>query len=157
MNFDISDNYMQMALNLAKDAFARDEVPVGAVIVSEHGEVLAETYNLKETNNDACAHAEILAIQKSSQKLKSWRLNGCSMFVTLEPCPMCLSAILQSRIKNLYFGAYDRKGGAISLGYNFAKDERLNHKFNIYGGFKHYESSQLLSNFFRSKRKNHSS
>lgn len=155
MKFNDIENYMNIALNMGKDAFARDEVPVGAVIVSEHGELLAEAFNLKESNNDACAHAEILAIQKASERLKSWRLLDCTLFVTLEPCPMCLSAILQSRIKNLYFGAYDRKGGALSLGYNFSKDERFNHKFNIYGGFKHFECSQLLSNFFRSKRRSY--
>lgn len=146
---------MDLALNLAGDAFHKDEVPVGAVIVSEQGEILAETYNLKETNFDACAHAEILAIQKASLNLKSWRLNNCSIFVTLEPCPMCLSAILQSRIQNLYFGAYDKKGGSLSLGYNFNKDERLNHKFNVYGGLRHIECSKILSNFFKQKRQKH--
>lgn len=152
MKFNDIDNYMNMALDLGKDAFAKDEVPVGAVIVSAHGEILAEAYNLKESNHDACAHAEVLAIQKASERLKGWRLLDCSIFVTLEPCPMCLSAILQARIKNVYFGAYDRKGGALSLGYNFSKDKRFNHKFNIYGGYKHFECSQLISNFFRSKR-----
>jgi tRNA(adenine34) deaminase len=146
---------MGLALNAAEDAFHKDEVPVGAVIVSEQGEILAQTFNLKETNHDACAHAEILAIQKASSQLKSWRLNNCSIFVTLEPCPMCMSAILQSRIKNLYFGAYDRKGGSLSLGYNFHKDDRLNHKFNIYGGLKHIECSRILSRFFKQKRQKH--
>lgn len=155
MKFKDKETYMNMAINLGKDAAAKDEVPVGAIIVSSHGEVLAEAFNLKESNNDACAHAEILAIQKASERLKSWRLLNCSIFITLEPCPMCLSAILQSRIKNVYFGAYDKKGGAISLGYNFGKDERLNHKLNIFGGYKHYDCSQLLSNFFRSKRKSY--
>lgn len=156
MKFENIQNYMQMAINLAKDAYAKDEVPVGAIIVTEHGEVLSEAFNLKETNHDACAHAEILAIQKASNSLKSWRLNECSLFVTLEPCPMCLSAILQSRVKNLYFGAYDKKGGALSLGYNFHKDKRLNHKVNVSGGNAHLECSRLLSNFFKSKRKNYS-
>ena len=119
------------------------------------GELLAESFNLKETQNDATAHAEILAIKNAADRIKSWRLNNCSLFVTLEPCPMCLNAILQSRIKNLYFGTYDKKGGAISLGYNFHKDKRLNHSFNVYGGFRHLECAQLLTDFFKSKRKNY--
>lgn len=155
MNIEDINNYMSMAIVLGKDAYAMDEVPVGAVIVSEHGEILAQTHNLKESNNDACAHAEILAIKEASERLNSWRLLNCTLFVTLEPCPMCLSAILQSRIKNVYFGAYDRKGGAISLGYNFSNDDRLNHKFNTFGGYRHYECSQLISNFFKSKRQSY--
>lgn len=152
MNFNDINNYMRMAIELGKDAYAKDEVPVGAVIISVHGEILAQTHNLKETILDACAHAEILAIKEASERLGSWRLINCSIFITLEPCPMCLSAILQSRIKNIYFGAYDRKGGALSLGYNFSKDNRLNHKMNIYGGYSHYACSKLLSNFFKLKR-----
>ena len=149
------NHFMNLAYKLAEDAFSKDEVPVGAVIVSEHGEILAETFNLKESNHDVCAHAEILALKEAAQRLQSWRLNNCSLFVTLEPCPMCLSAISQSRIKDLYFGAYDKKGGALSLGYNFHKDSRLNHKFSIYGGLNHYPSSQLLSKFFKLKRQKH--
>lgn len=155
MDFSDIENYMNIAINLGKDAYAKDEVPVGAIIVSEHGEILGEAFNLKESSHDASAHAEILAIKKASERIKSWRLINCSIFVTLEPCPMCLSAILQSRIKNLYFGAYDKKGGAISLGYNFSKDKRLNHRFNVFGGYLHYECSKLLSNFFRAKRNTH--
>ncbi len=153
-NKDI-DLYFDSALRLAEDAFFQEEVPVGAVIISKTGEILSEAHNLKEKNNDVTAHAEILAIKEAAKKIGSWRLTGCSIIVTLEPCPMCLSAIAQSRIKNLYFGAYDKKGGALSLGYNFSSDSRLNHKFNIYGGFKHYECSTLLSNFFKRKRKNY--
>ena len=155
MKFAEINHYMNLAYNFAEDAFAKDEVPVGAIIVSRHGEILAEAFNLKEQLNDATAHAEILAIRKAAEKIKSWRLIDCSMYVTLEPCPMCLSAILQSRIKNLYFGAYDKKGGAISLGYNFSNDKRFNHQFNVYGGFKHFECSRLLSNYFKAKRKRH--
>ncbi len=149
------DFYFEIALRLAKDAAFKDEVPVGALIISPSGEILAEAFNLKETRNDPTAHAEILAIQKAAESLGSWRLIDCTMIVTLEPCPMCLSAIAQSRIKSLYFGAYDKKGGALSLGYNHATDERLNHKFNLYGGFKHIECASILSNFFKAKRKNY--
>ena len=118
------DYYFDIALRLAEDAAFNDEVPVGAIVVSPSGEILSEAYNLKETNQDATAHAEILALQKAAKNLGAWRLLDCSLIVTLEPCPMCLSAIAQSRIKSLYFGAYDRKGGALSLGYNFSSDKR---------------------------------
>lgn len=155
MNFLEINQYMKMASDLALDAKSKDEVPVGALIVSPFGEILSMTHNLKETDFDPTSHAEILAIQQASKELKNWRLIDCSMFVTLEPCPMCLSAIVQSRVKNLYFGAYDKKGGAISLGYNFHNDSRLNHKLSVFGGFNHFESSQLLSNFFRMKRNQH--
>lgn len=150
---DKVETYFDIALRLAEDAFYADEVPVGAVVVSEAGEILSEAYNLKERDNDVSAHAEILALKEASRRIGSWRLNNCSLIVTLEPCPMCFSAILQSRIKNLYFGAYDNKGGALSLGYSFQNDSRLNHRFNVYGGYKHYECSTLLSKFFKSKRK----
>jgi tRNA(adenine34) deaminase len=105
--------------------------------------------------HDVTAHAEILAIKKASEKIKSWRLNNCSIIVTLEPCPMCLSAILQARIANLYFGAYDKKGGALSLGYTFHKDFRLNHRFNVYGGFRHLECAKILTDYFKTKRRNY--
>lgn len=155
MNFKSIFTYMDMAYKAAEDAFYADEVPVGAVIVSEFNEVIAEAYNLKEKTQDVCGHAEILAIKKASEVLGSWRLNNCTLFVTLEPCPMCLSAISQSRIKALYFGAYDKKGGALSLGYKMNTDTRLNHAFNVFGGFQHYKCSQLLSKFFKQKRQKH--
>jgi tRNA(adenine34) deaminase len=147
--------YFDIALRLAEDAAFKDEVPVGALVISPSGEILSEAFNLKETTHDATAHAEILALQKAAKNIGSWRLIDCSLIVTLEPCPMCLSAIAQSRIKSLYFGAYDKKGGALSLSYNFATDSRLNHEFNIYGGYKHVECASILSNFFRAKRKNY--
>lgn len=145
------DQYMAQALEEAQSAYLEDEVPVGCLIVSPYGETLARTYNKKEQDNDACAHAEILAIQAAGKKL-GWRLVDCSLIVTLEPCPMCLSAMLQARIGALYFGAYDRKGGALSLGYNFPRDKRLNHTFSVMGGVRHYECSRMLSNYFKQKR-----
>jgi len=153
MNQSKIDSHFDSVLRLAEDAFYRGEVPVGAIVVSPTGEIISEAFNLKEETYDVSGHAEILALREASKKLKSWRLVDCSLFVSLEPCPMCLSAILQSRIKNLYFGAYDRKGGALSLGYNFSQDNRFNHSFSIYGGFKHYECSTILSRFFKQKRK----
>lgn len=143
---------MEEALKEAERAYKEDEVPIGAVIVDEKGTIVARAHNKKEHHNNPCGHAEVLAIIEASQKLKSWRLTNCSLYVTLEPCPMCLNAMVQARIKSLYFGAYDAKGGAISLNYNFYKDKRLNHNFNVVGGMKHFECSKILSGFFREKR-----
>lgn len=152
---DISkvDFYMLEALREAQEASFQDEVPVGCVIVGPHGEVLSRAHNLKEKLCDTTAHAELLAIREASNKIQNWRLLNCSIFVTLEPCPMCLSAILQARLSTLYFGAYDPKGGALSLGYNFPKDDRFNHRFGVVGGVNHYECSRLLSDYFKQKRK----
>ena len=125
---------MNIALKEAECAFKEGEVPVGAVIVDENDQVLAKTHNLKEQNKDTTAHAEILAIREASEKLGDWRLVNCTLYVTLEPCPMCLYAILQARFRNVVFGAYDQKAGSVSLGYSFQKDERFNHKFSIIGG-----------------------
>ena len=153
MDFKKIHKYMDLALSEAKEAAYKDEVPVGAVIVSDQGEILAQTHNLKEMNQNTCHHAEILAITQASEKLKAWRLLDCDMYVTLEPCHMCLSALAQARIRNIYFGAYDTKGGSISLGYNLHNDPRLNHKINIFGGIKHFPCSKILSNFFKQKRR----
>lgn len=144
--------YMKIALQEAKEAAYLDEVPVGAVIVSANNEILSIARNNKEANNDPCGHAEIIAIREAAKKIKSWRLLDSTLYVSLEPCPMCLAAMVQARIGRLVFGAYDPKGGAISLGYLLFKDKRLNHNFSIVGGALHYESSKLLSDFFRSKR-----
>lgn len=146
---------MSIAIDQAQKAFSIQEVPVGCVITDGVGAVVAKTHNTKEKNKYTCDHAEILAIKLASQKVNNWRLVDHSIFVTLEPCPMCLSAISQARIKNLYFGAYDPKGGAISLGYHLHKDVRLNHELNVIGGIKHLESGKLLSDFFKMRRKSY--
>lgn len=155
-SFQKINHFMNLAYQEAKEAAYQDEVPVGAIVVSKEGVVLGQGFNEKEKNNSAMDHAELIAIKKATELIRGWRLNDASLFVTLEPCPMCLSAISQSRIAEVYFGAYDRKGGALSLGYNFHNDERLNHKMNVYGGFMAYECSRLLSSFFKKKRKNYS-
>lgn len=147
--------HMQTALIQAQKAYSLDEVPVGAVLVDESGKVIAEAYNLKEKNCDPCGHAEIICIRQAAEKLKAWRLENCTLYVTLEPCPMCLGAMVHARIKRLVFGAYDAKGGAISLGYRLFQDERLNHRFEVMGGVEHYPCSQLLSQYFREKRANY--
>ena len=145
--------YMGLALQEALCAFDEHEVPVGAMIVSSGGRILARAHNIKEKTADPTAHAELIAIREACQEIRNWRLVGCVMYVTMEPCVMCLSAIQQARIKRLVFGAYDSKGGAISLGYNIHFDRRLNHKFDVVGGIRQYESSQLLRDFFRARRR----
>lgn len=143
---------MNLALQQAKNAQDSNEVPVGAILVDERGNELSKQFNKKEITYNATAHAEILCIEEASEKLKNWRLSNCTMYVTLEPCLMCLGAIIQARIKLLVFGAYDLKGGSISLGYDFHKDIRLNHQINVIGGVHHFECSKIISDFFKTKR-----
>jgi tRNA(adenine34) deaminase len=146
---------MDEALIEAEKAYRLDEVPIGAVIVDSRGMILSRSHNIKEKNHNPCGHAEILAITEAAKKLNNWRLLDCSLYVTLEPCPMCLSAMIQARIGTLYFGAYDPKGGSLSLNYNFYKDQKLNHAFPVIGGLRHFECSKLLSSFFREKITNY--
>lgn len=144
-------NYMKKAITLAKKAIELDEVPIGAVIVC-NGKVIASAYNQRETTQMATAHAEILAINKACKKLKSWRLDGAEMYVTLEPCPMCAGAIVNARIKKVYFGAYEQKsGGAISK-FNILSEGGLNHVTEFEGGIMEEECSNMLKNYFKSKR-----
>ncbi len=143
---------MKMAFSEAQKAEAIQEVPVGALIVDENGNIIGQSHNQKEREHNPCAHAEILAIQQATKEIKNWRLSRCTLYVTLEPCPMCLAAMVQGRIDRLVFGAYDFKGGAISLGYNLHNDSRLNHQFEICGGVMMSENSKLLSEFFKKRR-----
>mgnify|MGYP000727869462 CR=1 FL=1 len=145
---------MENAHEEAKLAFNKGEVPVGAIITDSLGREVSKAHNTKEKNLDATAHAEILALKLAAKKLGSWRLNNLNLYVTLEPCPMCLSAISQFRISKIFFGAYDTKGGALSLGYNMHSDSRLNHQFDVMGGLDQYRNSNLLSDFFKLRRGN---
>ncbi len=147
---------MDEALKEAQKAYREDEVPIGAVVVDEKGNILARAHNEKEKVFNPCGHAEIIAITEACKKIGNWRLSNCAVYVTLEPCPMCLSAMIQARIGKLFFGAYDPKGGALSLNYNFYKDQKLNHSFPVLGGLRHFECSKLLSTFFKEKRSNYS-
>ena len=154
MKLTLSDDlwFMTLAQEQAEMAYRSQEVPVGALIVSPEGEILSKQFNQKEASLNPTGHAEILSIVEASKRLGNWRLNDCSLYVTLEPCPMCLAAMVQSRIGRCIFGAYDPKGGAISLGYRLHQDRRLNHRFSIVGGIKHFECSKILSQFFRERR-----
>lgn len=144
--------FMGLALEQADLAYRAQEVPVGAVLVSPTGEILSRQFNLKETQHNPIAHAEMLVVMEGAKKLQNWRLSDCTLYVTLEPCPMCLTALVQSRIKQCIFGAYDSKGGALSLGYRLHQDKRMNHQFSVMGGIRHFECSRLLSTFFRERR-----
>ena len=157
-NTKISDHLwlMDEALKEALKAYREDEVPIGAVIANADGVIISHAHNQKEKAHNPCGHAEILAITEAAKKLGNWRLLDCSIYVTLEPCPMCLSALIQARIGYLYFGAYDNKGGSLSLNYNFYKDQKLNHSFPVMGGLRHFECSRLLSTFFKQKRTSYS-
>lgn len=144
--------FMKEALKEAEKAYGKLEVPVGCVIVKE-GEIIARAHNLKETKIDTTKHAEILAIQKASKKLKSWRLLDCEMYITLEPCSMCAGAIINSRIKKIYIGAMDEKTGAAGSVLNLFKDYKFNHKVEVENGILQVECENILKNFFKELRK----
>lgn len=146
--------YMQRALELAQQAAQEDEVPIGAVIVDPDGDtIIAEAYNQSEHILDATAHAELAAIQKACRKLGQNRLRGMDLYVTLEPCTMCAGAISFVRINNLYFGAYDTKGGAVVSGVRFFDAPTCHHRPVVQGGILEEECGQILKDFFRNKRK----
>lgn len=143
--------FMAVALKEAMTAFRRNEVPVGAVIVKGDA-VIAKTHNQIEMLQDPTAHAEILAIGAAANHLGNRRLEGCTLYVTLEPCPMCAGALVLSRLDRLVFGSYDPKMGACSTLYNIVQDERLNHRIEVIAGVMDTESSSLLKEFFARKR-----
>ncbi len=146
---------MNEALSMANLAFNHDEVPVGAIIVN-NGKIIGRGYNQVIIKNSVSAHAEINAIYQASQIIKNYRLNGCDIYVTLEPCHMCAKAIVDARIRSLYFGANEPKTGAIESIDQFFKRDDLNHKVVFSGGHLKDRSSRLLRKFFRSKRHNKS-
>lgn len=146
------NKFMKQALKEAKKAYEKLEVPVGAVIVKD-GKIIAKAHNLKETKTDTTKHAEILAIQKASKKLESWRLLDCEMYITLEPCSMCAGAIINSRIKKVYIGALDEKTGAAGSVLNLFEDYKFNHKVEVKKGVMQEECENILKDFFKMLRK----
>lgn len=141
---------MTMALDLAARAAVEDEVPVGALVLFG-GRVIGEGRNVREQAQDPLGHAEILAIQDAAKQSRSWRLLGATLVCTLEPCAMCLAAAQQARLSKIIFGAWDPKGGALSLGYRLHEDKRLNHRFEV-EYFETSESERMLRDFFKRKR-----
>lgn len=144
------ENYMAQALALARRAARLGEIPVGAVVVKD-GQVIGRGFNRRETDRDATAHAEVLAIREACQALGTWRLGGCTLFVTLEPCPMCTGAILQSRIDRVVFGAFDPKAGCCGSLLSLTEEEFDTHPA-IYGGVLEEACSSILKDFFAALR-----
>ena len=142
---------MARAIAEARKAESKDEVPIGCVIVRD-GQIIARGHNLRETSQDPAAHAELIAIRKAARKLASWRLLNCTLYVTLEPCTMCMGAIILSRIPTVVFGCYDPKGGAAGSLYDFSNDPRLNHTVELVPQVLQAECSGLLSSFFADLR-----
>ena len=149
---DNKEKFMKEALKEAKKAYDKLEVPVGAVIVKD-GKVIARAHNLKESKYDTTKHAEILAIQKASKKLNSWRLLDCEMYVTLEPCSMCAGALINSRIKKVFIGTSDEKTGAVGSVLNLLEDYEFNHKVEVEKGILRDSCENILKEFFKELRK----
>jgi len=145
------DLWMRFALDQARRAFDSEEVPIGAIVVHDDS-VIGEGYNQRETLNDPTAHAEMIAITQAAQALGSWRLIGCTLYVTLEPCPMCAGAIVQARISTVVFGTTDPKAGACQTLYRITDDERLNHRSTVLGGVLQDDCRAILQEFFALQR-----
>ncbi|MEG8975122.1 tRNA adenosine(34) deaminase TadA [Priestia megaterium] len=145
------EKYMRLAIDEALKAKDKLEVPIGAVIV-QNDEVVASAYNLRETEQRSVAHAELLAIDEACKKLGTWRLEDATLYVTLEPCPMCAGAIVLSRVKRVVFGAYDPKGGCAGTLLNLLEFEKFNHQAEVVGGMLEEECGNLLTTFFRELR-----
>lgn len=150
------EKFMSLALEQAKYGEKIGEVPVGAIIVDNKGRIIAKASNLREKHKTTLGHAELVAIHRACKKIDSWRLGGCTLYVTLEPCFMCAGALVQSRISRVVFAAHDPKGGALESLSQLGNDPRLNHQFNMTSGVLAEECSLLLKDFFKKKRKNRS-
>lgn len=150
--FDADSLFMMRALQLADQAASEDEVPVGAIVV--HGNrIIGSGYNQREALNDPTAHAEMIAITQAAATLDSWRLEDCTLYVTLEPCPMCAGAIVQARVPRVVYGARDPKAGAVDSLFRLLDDPRLNHRASVTGGVLGDQCGMLLSEFFAAKRR----
>lgn len=148
---DKDDQFMRRAIEQAKIAEENGDVPIGAVIVYQD-QIIGKAYNQREQLNDPTAHAEIIALTQAAAFLESWRLTGCTMYVTLEPCPMCAGALVLSRMDRLVYGCDDPKTGAVKSLYNIVTDDRLNHRLEVTSGVMADECSKILQEFFAHKR-----
>jgi tRNA(adenine34) deaminase len=151
MNAEYYEPYMALALQQAAEAASAGDVPIGAVIVGQ-GRVLAAAHNRRILDADPTAHAEMLAIRAAARELGDWRLTGCTIVVTLEPCCMCAGAIVLARMDRLVYGAADPKAGAVASLYNLCGDERLNHRLEVISGLRAQECGAILSRFFQAQR-----
>lgn len=145
------EQYMKLAIEQAERALEKDEVPIGAIIVYQD-EVIASGFNVRELSQETLSHAELIAIQQANKEIGSWRLEDCTLYVTLEPCPMCAGAIVQSRIKRVVYGAVDPKAGCAGTLMNLLDDQRFNHQVEVTSGVLEKECSLLLTNFFKALR-----
>ncbi|MFD1606605.1 tRNA adenosine(34) deaminase TadA [Oceanobacillus luteolus] len=145
------EKFMLEAIREAKKAREMAEVPIGAVIVHE-GEIIARGHNLRETSQETLSHAELIAIAEANEKIGSWRLEDCTLYVTLEPCPMCAGAIVQSRIKRVVYGAPDPKAGCAGTLFNLLEEPRFNHQTELESGVMQDECASLLTDFFKALR-----
>ena len=147
------DNYyMGLALEEARDAYALGEIPIGAVLVID-SEVIASAHNRRETWHDATAHAELIVIQQACRKLARWRLTGATLYVTIEPCPMCAGALVNSRIDRLVYGSADYKAGAVESIFNVVQNDALNHRLEVTAGVRADECAAVMKEFFRERRR----
>jgi tRNA(adenine34) deaminase len=146
------DAFMGVCLDLAAEAASRGEVPVGAVVVRE-GRVIGRGYNLRETTGDPTAHAEILALREAAAEVGWWRLLDCTLYVTLEPCPMCAGALVNARVARLVYGCADPKAGAVDTMFHVPTEPRLNHRLQVASGVRSDECAEALRAFFRARRK----
>lgn len=148
----LDEKFMLMAIKEAEKSASLDEVPVGAIIVKDN-KVIARGHNLREKSNDPTSHAEINAIRKACKKLGSWRLENCTIYVTIEPCSMCAGTLLWTRIKRIVYGAPDLKGGALESSFNLFEVKNINHHPEAVGGILQEECGKMMSGFFKEKRK----
>lgn len=146
------EKYMQIALEEALSARGKGEVPIGAIIVNEEGEIIGRGHNMRETDGDPTAHAEMIAIREAAEHVGGWRLSGCTLFVTLEPCPMCAGGIVQARLKKVVYGASDPKAGCAGTLMNLLDEERFNHQCKVVTGVLEEECGLVLTNFFKGLR-----
>jgi tRNA(adenine34) deaminase len=146
------EHFMRIALEEAEQALREDEVPIGAVIIHE-GRVIARAHNQREQLRDPTAHAEMIAITQAAQSRESWRLEGCTLYVTLEPCPMCAGAILQARLPTVVYGATDPKAGAVATLFRLLDDSRLNHRAETVAGVLAPACGEILTRFFQAQRR----
>ena len=150
---DSKIKFMSLALKEAEKAYLEDEVPIGAIIVKDN-KVISKGHNRREHKNDVTSHAEIEAIKKASKKIKDWQLIDCDIYVTIEPCLMCTGAIIQSHIRNIYYGSEDPKGGALVSNIELEEVKNINHYPHIEGGILKEECSSIMKKYFKEKREN---
>ena len=150
--FTQDDEWMRIAIEAARKAAEIGEVPVGAAIVTEKGELLSVSSNRTITNNDPTAHAEILALREAAGKIGNYRLNGATVYTTIEPCAMCAGALVNARVARLVFGAYDERFGAVATHFGICSSEKLNHRVEVVAGVLANECRELMQQFFRARR-----